>query len=311
MSDVPTGAAGGEPAAKLRPASAGAGAPPSSPLAAAPSPWTARAGQAAAIFRLELRKLLLAPGALALALLAALPAVLFGGIWLVASLVGRVRALADITGDFASSFQAFTVPLVVFFGCVVVFTNLVRRELRDRTLHHYLLAPVRRELVVAAKFAAGLAATSLAFGAGTVASFALAYGPCLSTDRLALSRFFLDGPGLAHLAAYLSVVLLACLGYGAVFLAVGLWFRGPVLPALTIFGWEMFNGLLPPAFKKLSVFTYLHAFFPVPVDADTFALLAESPPPWLAVPALLVLSAVLLALSARRFRRLEVLYAED
>jgi hypothetical protein len=128
---------------------------------------------------------------------------------------------------------------------------------------------------------------------------------------MALEGFFLGGPGFVHLAGYLGIALLACLGYGAVFLAFGLWFRGPVLPALIVFGWETVNGFLPPALKKLSVCYYLNGLAPVPVAAGPFALLAENPSPWLAVPGLLLLAAALLVLSARRFRKIEVLYAED
>jgi hypothetical protein len=49
----------------------------------------------------------------------------------------------------------------------------------------------------------------------------------------------------------------------------------------------------------------------VPVSEGPFALLAAPPAPWLAVVGLLLFAGVLLALSARRVRRMEILYGED
>ena len=270
-----------------------------------------RVVQGAAVFRLELRRLLRTPSTFALLLLAGLPCVPFVFLWLAMVFGHRERTLATATGDFANVFNAFAVPMVIFFGCVVVFTSLIRREQRERTLHHYLLAPLRREVLLAGKYAAGVTATFAVFGGAVVAAFALAYLPFAGRDPIGLRAFFLDGPGFAHLASYLAVTLLACVGYGAVFVALGLWFRGPIVPALSVFGWESLNPFLPPALKKLSVAYYLHALVPVPVTAGPFALLAEPPPAWLAVPGLLLLSAVLLAISMTRIRRIEVAYSED
>ena len=50
---------------------------------------------------------------------------------------------------------------------------------------------------------------------------------------------------------------------------------------------------------------------PVPVSEGPFALLAEKPDPLWSLVGLLVFAAVLLALSVRRVRRMEVLYGED
>lgn len=266
-----------------------------------------RVAQALAVYRLELRRLLRGPGALGLAALAALPVFPFA----ILTFVHREQALAFATLNFAHVFQGFAVPMVIFFGCVVVFTGLVRREQRERTLHHLLLTPVRREVLLAGKYAAGLTASFALFGGGVLAAFALAYVPFLGADPQGLQRFFLAGPGWSHLAAYLAVTFLACLGYGAVFLALGLVFRSPIVPALAVLGWEAIHGLLPPLLKKLSVFEYLHALFPVPVAAGPFALLAEDPSPGVAIAGLLLLAATLVALSVVRFRRIELQYGEE
>jgi hypothetical protein len=61
----------------------------------------------------------------------------------------------------------------------------------------------------------------------------------------------------------------------------------------------------------VSVLYYLDAFCPVPLAAGPFALLAENPPAAVAALGLAAVSAALLVLAARRFRRMEVAYAEE
>jgi len=64
---------------------------------------------------------------------------------------------------FAGVFQFFFLRLAIFFGCLGIFMNLFRGEILDRSLHFYFLAPVRREVVMAGKFLAGLLATCTIF----------------------------------------------------------------------------------------------------------------------------------------------------
>ena len=104
---------------------------------------------------------------------------------------------------------------------------------------------------------------------------------------------------------------LACIGYGAVFLAVGFFFKSPAIPALAVFGWEKIHFLLPPLLKKISVIHYLQSLCPVPISQGPLAILADAPSPWVAVPGLLGLTLVLLGLSAWKIRRMEILYTED
>ena len=51
--------------------------------------------------------------------------------------------------------QFYYIRLGVFFGCLGIFSRLIRGEMIERSLHFYLLAPVRREILLLAKFAAG------------------------------------------------------------------------------------------------------------------------------------------------------------
>src|SRR5215469_10630242 len=64
---------------------------------------------------------------------------------------------------FAGVFQFFFLRLVVFFGCLGIFMNLFRGEVLDRSLHFYFLSPIRRDVLMAGKFLAGLLATCVIF----------------------------------------------------------------------------------------------------------------------------------------------------
>ena len=60
---------------------------------------------------------------------------------------------------FAGVFQFFYLRLAIFFGCLGIFMNLFRGEMLDKTLHFWFLAPARREVLLAGKYAAGLIAS--------------------------------------------------------------------------------------------------------------------------------------------------------
>jgi hypothetical protein len=110
---------------------------------------------------------------------------------------------------------------------------------------------------------------------------------------------------------YTGITTLACVGYGAVFLLVGLFFRNPIIPALLIYGWEWLNFLLPPVLKKLSVIHYLNSLAPVPPRLGPVALLAEPTPAWISVPGLLIFTALTLVLAGLHIRRQEIGYAGE
>jgi ABC-type transport system involved in multi-copper enzyme maturation permease subunit len=196
---------------------------------------------------------------------------------------------------------------VVFLGCVAIFGNLIRRDTLERSLHYYFLSPVRREVLVVAKYLTGLIVSIVLFSLTTALGFALAYLPHQST---AVSAFLFNGPGLGHLASYLLTTVLGCIGYGAVFLFFGFFFKSPAVPALVVFGWEGIHFLLPPLLKQVSVIHYLQSLCPVPVNEGPLAMLSDAPAPWASVVGLLVLAVVLVAISARKIRTMEISYDE-
>ena len=198
----------------------------------------------------------------------------------------------------------------IFFGCLFLSMRLIRGETTERTLHYLFLAPIRREIVVVGKLLSGTLTAIIVFGAGVLASFALMYAH-FPEGR----GFVMHGPGLAHLAVYLLATVLACLGYGAVFLALSLVFKNPILPAIVLLLWEGVNGALPVLLKHISVIFYLKPLFPVelPVEgfSGLFTVVAEPTPPWLAASGLVVFAALVLAFACWRIRRVEISYSVD
>src|ERR1700733_5897506 len=120
--------------------------------------------QIAAVIRLEMRKTFFARRGLWVYLLALAPLAIFGGHSLIMLL--KVRRPCDFGQDtttFATVFQVLDLRVVIFFGCLGIFMNLFRGEVLDRSLHYYFLAPIRREVLMAGKFLAGLLATCTIF----------------------------------------------------------------------------------------------------------------------------------------------------
>ncbi len=261
--------------------------------------------QTLGIIRLEAVKSFLGRRALPLYLLAALPVV----VPLLLVLFAEVADQVQVGWTVSTYSEIFQFQLaVVFFGSVWMFTHLFRGEILGRSLHFYLLSPVRRELLVVGKYLSALLASVVLFGLGTLASFLVLYipfGVMRSVEHLT------HGPGLGHLATYLLVTVLACAGYGAVFLLTGLLLRNPIIPAFAVLLWELINFLLPPLLKKFSVVYWLNGLLPVPVDEGPFAMVAEPPAAWMSVVGLVVVSGALLTVAALRARRLEVAYGED
>jgi ABC-type transport system involved in multi-copper enzyme maturation permease subunit len=222
---------------------------------------------------------------------------------------GRCR-LEEETLILAAIVQVFYLRFGIFFGCLGIFVRAIRGEIAERSLHYHFLAPMRREVLVLGKFLASALTATLVFGMGVLASFALMYGH-FDAGR----EFVTNGPGLGHLRAYLLVTALACLGYGAVFLALSLVLRNPIVPAVIVFFWEGLSGMLPVWLKRLTVTFYLKPLLPVdlPVEgfSGLFTVVAEPMPPWLAVAGLIAFAAAVLAFACWRIRRLEISYSTD
>lgn len=217
---------------------------------------------------------------------------------------------------FAGVFQFFFLRLAVFFGCLGIFMNLFRGEILDKSLHFYFLAPLRREVLIAGKFLAGLVATTVIFGISEILQtivFLSHFSPA------ARNAYLYTNHGIAHIGAYLGITVLACLGYGAFFLVAGILFRNPILPAAAILIWEGINPFLPAVLKQISVIYYLKSLCPIEIPAPPgmpplLALLVSSSDPISAPVAIVGLVAVaLLALyvSSTKVRSMEISYTTE
>jgi ABC-type transport system involved in multi-copper enzyme maturation permease subunit len=268
-------------------------------------PWGLWRRQALAVMRLELGKNFFSRRAILLYLIAGFPLAL---ITLAVLFAPPPDSFGDISVIFAAIFNGLLLRTLIFFGCAWVFMNLFRGEVVDRSLHYYFLTPARREVLVVGKYLSGLVTTIVLFSVMTVGSMLLFYFVRFYSES---TRYFFDGPGLRQMLVYLGITVLACFGYGAVFLIIGLFFRNPVIPALIMYGWEWINFLLPPLLKKVSVIHYLHSLAPVPMSEGPFAVLAEPTPAWISVPSLFVFTLFVLTLASLYIRRMEISYAGE
>lgn len=215
----------------------------------------------------------------------------------------------------AGIFQYFYLRLAVFFGCLGMFMYLFHGEMANRTLHYWFLAPARREVLLAGKYAAGLIASTVIFGGGALLAF---WAMILPHDAVEVQAYWNAG-GLSHAFWYAAAAVLGCVGYGSVFLAAGLYIRNPIIPAAVLLAWESINGILPHVMQKLSILYYLQSLCPVPapMDSDAPALIRLLAAP--AAPAsrpgamlgLLVLTAFVLWIAGRAVRRMEISYGAE
>ena len=272
-------------------------------------PWSLWWIQARRLTRIEIRRNLFTRRAWWIYFLAFIPTVIILIHLLIDSHSGP--GMSDDTEVLAGVMQLYYVRLGIFFGCLGIFSRLIRGEMIERSLHYYLLSPVRREVILLSKFFAGAVSAVVLFGAATIADFVLMYAGYGAAGR----DFMLHGPGFGQLEAYLLIVVLACLGYGSLFLLLSLMFRNPMPGAMLLLGWEAINPVMPSLLQKFSVASYLRHLMPVSVPAEgVFALLTVETEPvsaWVAVLGLLALIVVVLTYTCYRMRQLEIRYTTD
>jgi hypothetical protein len=272
------------------------------------SSWTRQIG---GVLRLELRKSFLSKRGWWIYFLALGPVLLTLIHWLFESRRhGGRHSLGEDSLVFAALFMFYYLRAGIFFGSMGIFSNLFRGEMLEKTLHYYFLTPMRREMLVAGKYLAGLVVALVLFVGSTAVSFLLLgrhFGP-------AWTDYLMNGPGLHQLGAYMLVAALACIGYGAVFLMCGLFFKNPMIPAAVVWVWENLEPFLPALLKKITIIFYLKNLCPVevpiPPPFNVIVVEADPAPFWLAVPGLLLVAGVLLVYSAISARQTEISYGE-
>jgi hypothetical protein len=272
-------------------------------------PWGLWWTQALRLTRIEIKRNLFSWRASWIYFLAFIPTVI---ILIHAAVARRLHlSMSEDTSILAGIIQFYYIRLGIFFGCLGIFSRLIRGEMIERSLHFYLLSPVRREVILLAKFGAGSISALLLFCSAILADFALMYAAYGAAGH----DYVFNGPGLGQLEAYLTITALGCLGYGAVFLLLSLIFKNPIPAAMIVMGWEAINPIAPSLLQKISVASYLRHLMPINVPAEgIFALLTvqtEAESAWTATLGLLTLIVLVLVYACYRIRTLEIRYTTE
>jgi ABC-type transport system involved in multi-copper enzyme maturation permease subunit len=116
-------------------------------------PWQLWWTQVRAVMRIELGKSFFSKRSWWVYLAMLAPVVLTAGHSIAAMYVDKVgnHALSTDVKIYAAIFQYGYLRVFLFFGCAILFTNLFRGEVLNKTLHFYFLAPIRREVLAAGK----------------------------------------------------------------------------------------------------------------------------------------------------------------
>jgi len=271
-------------------------------------PWALWLRQIESIFLYEVKKNFLGRRAILIYLLALLPLFPLLVLAIFQPPGNEWKDFNRYSEIYAMLYNGLILRTVVFFGCAWIFMNLFRGEIVDRSLHYYFLSAVRREVLVVGKYISGLVTSIVLFTFTTVVGMLLLYLPHFYSQSV---RYFVEGKGLTQILTYAGITMLACVGYGAFFLVVGLFIRNPIIPALLLYGWEWINFLLPPLLKKVSVIHYLNSLTPVPISEGPFAVVAEPTPAWIAIPSMLLVTLIVLVIAGYRIRHMEIRYGSD
>lgn len=273
-------------------------------------PWRLYASQVSVLVRTEVGRNLFSRRRIWVYLLALIPVIII----LIHYFFDKHTSPSQIEDDtmvLAGFIQLYYLRLGIFFVCMGIFTWLFRGEMVEKTLHYQFLVPVRKEVLVVGKFLAGALISIAVFAVAVFACFFLTYNRLGAAGR----SYVFDGPGLSQLGAYLLVTALACLGYGAVFLALSLLFKNPIIPGAMLMGWEAVAPIFPSWAQHLSVTFYLKHLCPVklPVEGPMaiFTVVAEPVAPFIAVFGLLGLTVAILVVSCFLIHRLEVTYTAE
>lgn len=272
------------------------------------APWGLRLRQVLAITRLELRKCFRGRRLIGITLLNLAPVAILALIHFVPEeIAARKFTPTRLAEMYAVMFTIYLLRVGVFFTSAALSIQLFRTEVLEKTFHYYLLAPVRRQVVMAGKFVAACMASAVICGTAVIASYFVLF----SVLGDGLGKYMFSGPGSGHLVAYLGVTVLGCVGYGAVLALFGQLWKNPIIPALVLFGWESVLFLLPPFLKLTSVLFYLESLLPYRPPVGPLAILADPPPTMVSVVGMFAFAGVVLILAGWRASRMEIVYSTD
>jgi ABC-type transport system involved in multi-copper enzyme maturation permease subunit len=193
-------------------------------------------------------------------------------------------------------FIRFAVPvLAVFYG-----TSLIADEVEDKTITYLFTRPIRRGAVLAGKYLAYLACTTLVVL------------PAVMIVYFLLVPFGEIPASFMSLVTDLGLLAIGIAAYGALFALVGAVMKRPLLVGLVFaFGWEQLALLLPGYLRRFTLAYYLQALVPhaMPPDTGVASLLqsvfTETPSAATSILVLGLVTAVSLVLAARAVERRE------
>jgi ABC-type transport system involved in multi-copper enzyme maturation permease subunit len=274
-------------------------------------PWRLYGSQISVLLRSEVRRNLFSRRRIWIYLLALLPVLMIVGHTISDRNMMNPTQIEEDTRVLAGIVQLYYFRLGIFFACMAIFTWLFRGEMVQRTLHYQFLVPVRREVLVVGKFLAGSIIAIALFETAVLACFYFIYSRFGSAGK----SYVFDGPGLGQLSSYLLVTALACLGYGALFLAFSLLFKNPIIPGVVIMGWEAIAPIFPAWAQRLSVTFYLKHLCPVSLPLSgplaIFTVVAEPVSPFTAVLGLLCLTIAIVVLCCFLIHRMQITYTAE
>ena len=274
-------------------------------------PWRLYASQITVLVRNEVRRNLFTRRRIWVYLLALIPVLLLLGHNVFDRSNRDASQIDNDTVVLAGIIQLYYFRLGIFFACMGIFTWLFRGEIVERTLHYQFLVPVRKEVLVVGKFLAGAIISILLFETAVIACFYLTYTRFGSAGTF----YVFNGPGLGQLGPYCLATALACVGYGALFLALSLLFKNPIVPGAMLLGWETIAPIFPAWAQRLTVTFYLKDLCPVILPSSgpmaIFTVVAEPVSLLVAVIGLLCLAVAVLVLSCFLIHRIEITYTAE
>ncbi len=198
------------------------------------------------------------------------------------------------------SVVAMAAVRVLALGSAILTTAVIGQEIEGRTIVYLLTRPVPRWLLLLTRFAASVLVVFLLAAAALIFTSAGAY----------------RGGGNPYLLRDLGVVFLGAIAYGSLFLFLSLAVnRALIWCVLFAFGWETAVPTMPGDIYRASILSHLQAAMqhPKAVGGGILNLLGGAPAmsPRSAVMTLVIVSALLLALSAWWFTKFEFVPRED
>jgi ABC-2 type transport system permease protein len=219
-----------DPVLEAPPNAAPAGRPDPAPSGARDTTRPLAFGRAfRAVFELSLEGMVWSLRSLLMALLLGAP-IVFGLVYRLV-LIAKVPARVSGFDLYAIIIAVYYVRNVVPLAALFYATSLVADEVEGKTLTYLLTRPIRRESILAGKFAAYVVTVLSFVLPATVVTFFL-----LATAR-GLAGL---GSNVPVLFQDLGVIALGVVCYGALFTLMGVLLRRPVIPGLLfLFPWEL------------------------------------------------------------------------